>query len=295
MPPPLVSVGIPAYNRPESLERAVRSVLDQTHSDLEVVISDDASTDAEVARVGERLGAEDTRVSYMRQPRNIGHDRNYQRVLELAQGSYFMWLSDDDRLHPRYVERCLAALQADPGLVIAWGTARYYRDGEHVIDERPMDLGARRPGLRVVSYFARVSVNGPLFGLMRRSELIATGGFPEVPGGDWLLVARMAARGRVLTLRDVHLHRSLAGLGTRKEELAQSFGLTGGWARHHHLWVARHLLGALPVSRAAAALSSLLVVLRFPGIALLRRAGLGWLEPRISGWLRARDLRGSRP
>jgi glycosyltransferase involved in cell wall biosynthesis len=293
--PPLVSVGIPAYNRPESLERAVRSALDQTQPNLEVVISDDASTDVEVTHVGRRLSADDSRVRYIRQPLNLGHDRNYQRVLELAEGRYFMWLSDDDWLDTGYVERCLSALQADDGLAIVWGAARYYRDGENVIDERPMDLGARRPGLRVVSYFARVSVNGPLFGLMRRSDLLAAGGFPEVPAGDWLLVARMAARGRVLTVRDVHLHRSVTGLGSRKEELARSFGLTGGWARHHHLWVARHMLGALPVSPPAAALSSLLVVLRFPGIALLRRAGLGRLEPHVSAWLRARDLRGSHP
>ena len=292
---PLVSVGIPAYNRPDGLERAVRSVLDQTLGDLEVVVSDDASPEDEVARVGERLAAADTRVRFVRQPRNLGHDRNYQHVLDAAEGRYFMWLSDDDRLDSAYVARCLAVLESDPGVAIAWGTARYYRDGVHVIDERPMDLHARRPGLRVITYFARVSVNGPLFGLMRRSELLGAGGFPAVPAGDWLLVARMAARGRVLTLRDVHLHRSITGLGSREEELARSFGLTGGWARHHHLWVARHLLGALPVPPPAAALSSLLVVLRFPGIALLRRAGLGALEPRVAAWLRARDLRGSRP
>jgi glycosyltransferase involved in cell wall biosynthesis len=292
--PPLVSVGVPAYNRPVGLERAVRSVLEQTLADLEVVVSDDASSDGRVARVGELLAAEDARVRYVRQPRNLGHDRNFQRLLELAEGRYFMWLSDDDRLDPGYLERCLAALEGDPGLAVAWGTARYYRDGEHVIDERPMDLLSRRPGLRVVAYFARVNVNGPLFGLMRRSELVAAGGFPNVPGGDWLLVASMAARGRVLTLRNVRMHRSMTGLGSREEELARSFGLTGGWARHHHLWVARHMLGALPVSLPAAALSALLVVLRFPGVALLRRAGLGRLEPRVSALLRGRDLRGSR-
>lgn len=292
--PPLVSVGVPAYNRPGSMERAARSVLGQTLGDLELVLSDDASTDEEVARVGERLAEEDPRVRYLRQPRNLGHDGNYQYVLEQAQGRYFMWLSDDDWLDPGYVERCLAALEADPGLALAWGTARLYRGDEHMIDERRIDLGARRPGVRVVGFFAGVSVNGPLFGLMRRSDLLAVGGFPPVPGGDWLLVARMAARGRVLTVDGVHQHRSTTGLGASEEDLARSLGLTGGWARHHHLWVARHLLGALPISRPAAALSALLVLLRFPGIALLRRAGLGRLEPHVSAWLRARDLRGSR-
>ena len=291
---PLVSVGIPAYNRPGLLEHAARSVLDQTVHNLEVIISDDASPDDEVSRVGERLAAADPRVRFIRQSRNLGHDRNFQQVLELAEGRYFMWLSDDDRLDPMYVAHCLAVLESDPSVAIAWGRARYYRDGAHVIDERTMNLQARRPGLRVIAYFASVNVNGPLFGLMRRRELLAAGGFPEVPAGDWLLVARMAARGRVLTLPEVHIHRSMAGLGSREEELARSFGLSGGWARHHHFWVARHLLGALPVPPPAAALSSLLVLLRFPGVALLRRAGLAGLEPYVAEWLRARDLRGSR-
>jgi hypothetical protein len=98
----------------------------------------------------------------------------------------------------------------------------------------------------------------------------------------------------VLTLRDVHIHRSTTGLGSNEEQLARSFGLTGAWARHHHVWVACQMLGALPVSLPAAALSALRVVLRFPWTALLRRAGLGRLEPYVAAWLRARDLRGSR-
>ena len=194
-----------------------------------------------------------------------------------------MWLSDDDWLDPGYVARCLAALQTDSGLAIAWGTARYYRDGRRVIDERPMDLRARRPGVRVISYFARVSVNGPLFGLMRRSDLLAAGGFPRdrPETGSWWRGWRLGsgahAPGRAL-------HRSIRASARARRN-------SRGRRAHRRLGATPSPVGrppparGAPVSPPAAALSSLLVVLRFPGIALVRRAGLGRLEPRVAAWL----------
>ncbi len=282
---PLVSVGIPTYNRSRSLERAVRSVLAQEHRNLEVVVSDDASSD-DTAAVGIALARADARVRFTSQPRNLGHAANYAWVLDAASGEYFMWLSDDDWLDAAYVGRCLAVLRGDPEVVLACGVARYHRDGEHVIDERPIDLDSARPGARLVRFFMRVSVNGPLFGVMRRQGLV----FPQAVGGDWLFVAGMAMRGKVVTLCDVHVHRSITGLGADPERLAQSFGLEGLAARHHHFVVARSVWRAFRRDAPfAAAASAVLIIARFPGIALLRKAGLGRLEPRVSAWLRARD------
>jgi glycosyltransferase involved in cell wall biosynthesis len=281
---PLVSVGIPTYDRPESLERAIRSVLAQDERDLEVVVADDASPNLETAAVCARLAAEDPRVRVLRNAVNLGHAGNYQHVLDQARGEFFMWLADDDWLDPDYVSRCLSVLR-EPGTAIACGTGRYYRDGAHAVDERPIDLLDPRPGARIVRFFARVSVNGPLFGLMRRRELLPIG-FPQVVGGDWLLVAGMAEKGRVRTLPGVHVHRSITGIGADAEALARSFGLDGLWARHHHVWVARELLRRLRVPLAARALAAALVVARFTGVDLVRRAGLGALEPIVAGWLR---------
>lgn len=287
---PLVSVGIPTYNRSRSLERAVRSVLAQDHRNLEVVVSDDASSD-DTAAVGAALAAADARVRFATQPHNLGHAANYAWVLDAARGEYFMWLSDDDWLDAAYVGRCLSVLRDDRRVVLACGVARYDRDGAHVIDERPIDLVAARPGARLVRFFMRVSVNGPLFGVMRREGLV----FPQVVGGDWLFVAGMAMRGRVVTLRDVHVHRSMVGLGAEPERLARSFGLEGLAARHHHFVVARSVWRAFRRDTPfAAAASALLIVARFPGIGLLRKLGLGRLEPRVSAWLRARERAKSR-
>jgi glycosyltransferase involved in cell wall biosynthesis len=302
---PRVSVGIPTYNRAATALRAARSALAQEHPAMEVVVSDDASTDGTPEVLG-ALAAQDARLRYVRQPRNLGHAENFQAVLDAATGEYFMWLADDDWLDPAYVSRCLAALEADPGAVLVCGLARYHRDGEHVADERPLDLSSSRPGLRVLRYFARVNVNGPLYGVAAREEH-ARVGFPAVVGGDWLLVAAHAARGRVLTLPDVHVHRSLTGLGADPERLAAGFGLSGFWARNHHLWLAGRLAhdiavadpayaGLPPLARVVTGVGAgLLVLVRYPLVLLARRAlgplGFDRVEAAAVAWARRRDRR----
>jgi glycosyltransferase involved in cell wall biosynthesis len=291
---PLLSVGIPAYNRPEGLERAVRSVLTQTIRDLEVVVSDDASPDSRVADVGERLAREDARVRFRRQAHNLGHVANFRWVLEAATGQHFMWLSDDDWIDPRYAEHCLTELRADPRRRLVCGRARYYSDGPDPVEERPTDLTASRPGLRVVDYFARVNMNGPLYGVALRSDFLKEP-FRELVGGDWLLIAGMATRGHVVTLRDVHVHRSMRGLGGRQQDLARSFGVGGPFVHAHHVLVASYVWRDI-VSRRSLALvsrfttatfSAFLVLLRFPCVQAVRRLGFSGVER----WLVARARR----
>ena len=85
-----------------------------------------------------------------------------------------------------------------------------------------------------------MNVNGVLFGLARRDDLLEIG-FHDKVGGDWSLVCHLAAKGRVQTLADVHIHRSMEGLSTDHRRLARSFGMPALLARQHHLVVAVRL------------------------------------------------------
>ncbi len=298
----LVTVGIPTYNRADTVVRAVESVRRQQHADLEILVSDDGSTD-ETREVLDAIAADDPRVRVLAQGTNVGHARNFQALLEAATGTYFMWLSDDDWLDPGYVERCLAVLEADAGHSLVAGLARYYVDGSHSVDERPTDLVDSRPGLRILRYLARVNVNGVLFGVARRDDLLEIG-FHDKVGGDWSLVCQLAAKGRVQTLADVHVHRSLEGLSTDHRRLARSFGMPALLARQHHLVVAARLAWEIatapsfkkiaPLPRATCALAAcLLIVARFPGQAaarsVLKLFGLERVEDAVIAWVRRRD------
>ncbi|UFQ15985.1 MULTISPECIES: glycosyltransferase family 2 protein [Streptomyces] len=106
---PDVTVTVIVYNDAERLPRAVASLRRQTHANIEIIISDDHSTDntPEVAR---RLAAEDARITYLRLPENSGGcsaPRN--RALEIARAPYLMFLDSDDELPERAVELLLAA------------------------------------------------------------------------------------------------------------------------------------------------------------------------------------------
>ena len=104
-----VSIGMPAYNRGPSITRAIESVLGQTLGDLELIISDNASTD-ETEEVCRRYAARDPRIRYTRHPGPIGGFPNFQFVLDAARAPYFMWLPPDDYALPRLLERAVAVL-----------------------------------------------------------------------------------------------------------------------------------------------------------------------------------------
>ena len=116
---PTVSVGMPVRNGGEWLEEALRRVLAQTYTDLEVIISDNGSTD-QTRAVCERFQGEDPRVRYHRQDRPLTVIENFRFVFERARGDYFMWAAHDDRHSPNYVETLVGALDAAPGAALAF-------------------------------------------------------------------------------------------------------------------------------------------------------------------------------
>lgn len=116
---PAISIGMPTYNGERFIERAIDSVLGQTLADLELVISDNASTD----RTGEICAAyarRDPRVRYVRLPENRGAEFNFAHVRDLATAPFFAWAADDDERDSAYFERLLARM--DDTVVLAFGT-----------------------------------------------------------------------------------------------------------------------------------------------------------------------------
>ncbi|MBO1337601.1 glycosyltransferase family 2 protein [Streptomyces sp. VRA16 Mangrove soil] len=124
---PDVTVTVIVFNDAERLPRAVASLRAQTHENIEIVISDDHSTDhtPEVAR---ELAAQDPRITYLRLPANSGGcsaPRN--RALDIARAPYLMFLDSDDELPPRAVELLLAAHREDPAIDFAMGAVERVR------------------------------------------------------------------------------------------------------------------------------------------------------------------------
>jgi glycosyltransferase involved in cell wall biosynthesis len=170
----LVSIGLPVRNAGVHLDGVVRSVLAQDHGNVELVISDNASTD-ETEKVCRDLAATDPRIRYHRQPENVGLLNNFLAVIRLARGSYFRWIGDDDRLEPGYVSRCLGLIAADPRLILVTTQVAYTGPNGEVSTKgyHGTALGSDDPVDRF-SEMLRLLNDGtiiidPLYGLVRRS------------------------------------------------------------------------------------------------------------------------------
>jgi len=229
---PLVNIGVPVFNGQEKIEKALYSLLNQTYSNLQVIVSDNASTD-NTRTICERICAQDERVFYVRQPVNLGPTANFNAVLDLAQGDYFMWLGHDDWLSERYIEACLKTLDENPDVSIACGETVYYQDGNDAHRGTAIQLPQESPPERVAAYYSLVSENGTFYGLMRREQL-ANVRMKNVMGGDWLVIASMAFLGKIVTLPSISVNRALGGSTVSYTKIADTLGVSKSQAVFPH-------------------------------------------------------------
>ena len=116
----LVSIGVPVRNGATGIEAALASLSQQTHRNVEIIVSDNASDDDTVAIVA-RAAALDARIRLIRQPKNIGMLGNFRAVLDAAVGDFFLWAAHDDARDADYIEKLLARLDETPDAVVAMG------------------------------------------------------------------------------------------------------------------------------------------------------------------------------
>lgn len=115
---PLVSIGIPTYNRANTYLRcALRSAVNQTYKNIEIIVSDNCSPDNTESVVKE---FDDLRIRYYRHKENIGPVNNRNFCLERSQGKYFVLLSDDDQIDDDFISACMAAVKypGEPGVIL---------------------------------------------------------------------------------------------------------------------------------------------------------------------------------
>jgi glycosyltransferase involved in cell wall biosynthesis len=114
---PLVSVGIPAYNRADGLKKSLESISNQTYADLEIIVSDDCSPDDRVSQVVNEKMLSEKRIRFYRQESNLGAVLNFEFVLDKAKGKYFFWADDEDLCEPEFIEKIVNCMESEPDLV----------------------------------------------------------------------------------------------------------------------------------------------------------------------------------
>ncbi len=123
--PALVSIGMPIYNAEKYLTKAIDSLLTQNYVNVELIISDNASTD-QTSEICRQYAAKDKRIRYYNNKENMGASFNFMRVLQLAEGRYFMWAAHDDEWEKFYISELVDCLETlGPNFVAASFEAQY--------------------------------------------------------------------------------------------------------------------------------------------------------------------------
>ncbi len=206
---PRVSIGLPVYNGEQFLAEAIDTLLAQTFSDFELIISDNASTDGTEAICRDRA-ARDPRIRYYRSDTNRGAMWNFNIVVELARGEYFKWAAHDDKHEPTYVERCVEVLDRDPDVALAC-TRLVDIDDDGVRKEVDVPLlrwDSPRPNVRFRALANPHHRCESVFGVMRTATLRKTTLLGDYAGCDRVLLAQIALMGKFYEVPEVlFLHR----------------------------------------------------------------------------------------
>ncbi len=205
---PLVSIGVPVFNAERFLARALDSLLDQTLTDFELIISDNASTDG-TQGICEDYVRRDRRVRYIRQKSNIGAPRNWNVLVHEARGLYFKWASANDYCSPMMLQRCVNVMKADSGIVLCYGRTQFVDENEKPIEiyERDKSIDECQPSKRFESVYTQLWLNNAQCGVFRLDVLRLTRLDRLYPTGDIALMAELALYGRFHLIPDVFLFR----------------------------------------------------------------------------------------
>lgn len=194
---PKLSIGLPVYNGERYLSEAIRSILDQTFRDFELIISDNASTD-QTETICRQFASQDDRIRYYRNEQNVGASRNFAFVYQLAKGEYFKWAAHDDLLAPTFFERCIEALDNDPSAVLSYSKVLKIDEDGKVTGtyDYEMNVGASTPHER---FHDLIMVNHwciAVFGIARRQALANTRLIAPYVASDRVLLAELGLLGR---------------------------------------------------------------------------------------------------
>lgn len=226
-PRPRVSLGLPVYNAERYLAEALDAVAAQDHTDYELIICDNGSTDS-TWRICEERASRDPRIRLYRNAANLGVAANFNRVVHEARGELFRWVAYDDLMAPTLLSECIAELdRSGPRTVLAYPRTLLIDDDGEVVDQYDdnLDIRHRTPALRVAAAAWRWNLLNPLYGVIRLDELRRTGLERPFVSGDVPLFMELAALGEI--------HEVPSRLFLRRFHADSSSGNSAAWYTPH--------------------------------------------------------------
>jgi glycosyltransferase involved in cell wall biosynthesis len=223
---PRVSIGMPVYNGAATLRRAVDSLLAQTFTDFELVISDNASTDS-TSEICRDYEARDPRVRCVRQLRNLGSVPNFAFVLNEARAPFFMWAAADDRWDPRFIEANLEVLDSHPDVIASVSRVTFLGENPHPSEIAGTSPLMGTPAENLERYLRNPAGNSRFYSLFRTHVLRDCCRGEAFLAADWAIVACTLAHGKYAEVPEHLFFRESRGEGSQPWKLIRQMHPSG--------------------------------------------------------------------
>jgi|LWDU01.1.fsa_nt_gi glycosyltransferase involved in cell wall biosynthesis len=227
---PLVTVGIPVFNGEKYIRKAIDSILAQTFSNFNCIISDNGSTD-QTEIICKEYEKKDERITYVRHEKNGGPDFNFRFVLSKAKSKYFVWLAYDDYWESTFLEKNTAVLEKNHNFVGSIGIVKFYGIKDFHINKKivfkiknKMRRGSNdqfekyahvRPVSGIyeekVSTYLRFNQASFVYGLFRTDKLQNRMVSADQVGWDLLLILNILKDGDLHVIDEILLYRFVSG------------------------------------------------------------------------------------
>lgn len=234
----LVTIGMPAYNGEQYIQKAINSVLTQSYTNFELIISDNASTDS-TEKICRKFAEKDNRIKYVKHQINKGTGFNFPFVLSEAKSKYFVWLGIDDYWEPTFLEKNIAILESDSNIVGSIGLVKFYGIKKFHIKKNLMfkiknkmkrgsnDEHEKYSHVRPVSgvfekkasIYLRFDQASFVYGLFRTEKLKNRMVSVNQAGWDLILILNLLKEGNLYVIDEVLLYRFVSGIHSKSSNI----------------------------------------------------------------------------
>lgn len=198
---PRIGIGMPVYNGEAHIGQSIESILGQTFSNLELVISDNQSTDG-TETICRQYAKLDKRIRYVRNDRNCGGPGNFTRVFGLCRGEYHKWATADDWCEHTMLDKAIRQLDHHPDLVLVYPKTCLVNSSGTITDyfEDHLDLHEDTPSDRFIRVLETITLCHAHLGVIRRAAMASTGLIGGEIGSDSRFVAEISLYGKLMVL-----------------------------------------------------------------------------------------------
>ena len=223
---PLVTVGIPTYNRPKGLERTLACITQQTYPNLEIIVSDNCSTNKDVLPILQKFAEQDSRVKYFVQEKNRSIIPNFQFLLDQANGEYFMWAADDDDWDHNFIEVCVKGMVANDKVVLCMTDLKFV-DTNGLQTNSRLKKGFMQNNLFLRSfYFVKSTIEYKYFFCgMYRTHTVKNVPFDNSWGGDHLLLYELISKGKFMYIPEANFYYHRGGNSKKMSTVKTAFDI----------------------------------------------------------------------